>query len=178
MHPPYYFFERKIEMFRPSIIKKRLVNLTANELNEMGITTLLLDVDNTLSTHHSQTPLEGVVSWLDEMKKQGIGLFLVSNAKEKRVAPFAKQLGIGYFSLCKKPLPFGIIRAIKRLNVPKSSVMLCGDQLFTDMPAGRLAGIKTLLVEPAQLESGWTFRVRRRLEKPLLRRYHQKENVQ
>ncbi len=164
-------------MFRPTIIKKRLVNLTANELKEMGITTLLLDVDNTLSTHHSQTPLEGIMQWLEEMKQQGIGLFLVSNAKEKRVAPFAKQLDIGHFSLCKKPLPFGVLRAIKQLKVPKSAVMLCGDQLFTDMPAGRMAGIRTLLVEPAQLESGWTFRIRRTLEKPLLRRFHRKENI-
>ena len=164
-------------MFRPTIMKKRLVNLTVQELKTMGITTLLLDVDNTLSTHHSQIPLEGVVPWLNEMKEQGINLFLVSNAKGKRVAPFAKQLGIEYFSLCKKPLPFGVLRAIKQLNVPKNAVMLCGDQLFTDMPAGRLAGIKTLLVEPAQLESGWTFRVRRKLEKPLLSRYHRKENT-
>jgi predicted HAD superfamily phosphohydrolase YqeG len=49
--------------------------------------------------------------------------------------------------------------------------MLCGDQLFTDMPAGNLCGIKTLLVTPAQLETGWTFRLRRRLEQPLLRKY-------
>lgn len=164
-------------MFRPTIMKKRLINLTVQELKDMGITTLLLDVDNTLSTHHSQTPLEGVVSWIYEMKKQGINLFLVSNAKGRRVAPFAKQLGVEFFSLCKKPLPFGVLRAMKRLKVPKSAVMLCGDQLFTDMPAGRLAGIKTLLVEPAQLESGWTFLIRRTLEKPLLRRYHRKENI-
>ena len=148
------------------------------EAKEMGVSTLLLDVDNTLSTHHSQIPLEGVESWLCEMKQQGFDLFLVSNAKERRVAPFAKRLDIGFFSLCKKPLPFGVLRAINRLNVPKNNVMLCGDQLFTDMPAGRLAGIKTLLVEPAQLETGWTFRIRRSLEKPLLRRYHRKENAQ
>ncbi len=164
-------------MFQPTIIKKRLVNLTTEQLKQMGITTLLLDVDNTLSTHHSQTPLEGVIPWISDMKRQGISLFLVSNAKEKRVGPFAKQLDVGYFSLCKKPFPFGVLRAIKQLNVPKNEVMLCGDQLFTDMPAGRLAGIRTLLVEPAQLEDGWTFRVRRTLEKPLLRRYHRKENV-
>ena len=165
-------------MFRPTIMKKRLVNLTVEELKEIGVSTLLLDVDNTLSTHHSQEPLEGIVPWLDGMKEKGIGLFLVSNAKEKRVAPFAKQLDIGYFSLCKKPLPFGVLRAIKYLNVPKNTVMLCGDQLFTDMPAGSFAGIKTLLVEPALPETGWTFRVRRTLEKPLLRRFHRKENEQ
>ncbi len=163
-------------MFRPTLMKKRLVNLTLHDLESLGVTTLLLDVDNTLSTHHSQTPLEGIETWLDDMKRSGITLFIVSNAKERRVAPFAKALGLPYFYLCKKPLPFGILRAIKQLKVDKSKVMLCGDQLFTDMPAGRVAGIKTLLVEPAMPEIGWTFLVRRRLEKPLLRRYHRKEN--
>ncbi len=158
-------------MFRPTVMKKRLVNLTTEELKELGVTTLLLDVDNTLSTHYSQMPLDGVVTWLEEMKQEGIGLFIVSNAKNKRVEPFAKQLGLSYFALCKKPLPFRILRAVKRLNVSKGSVMLCGDQLFTDMLSGYFAGMKTMLVEPAQPESGWTFRVRRKLEKPLIRRY-------
>ena len=165
-------------MFRPTIMKKRLTNLTIEELNAMGVTTLLLDVDNTLSTHHSQTPLEGVVEWLEMMKQAGIGLFIVSNAKKQRVEPFAKFLDIPFFSLCKKPLPFGIKRAVKCLKVSKNQVLLCGDQLFTDMPAGRLAGIKTMLVEPALLENGWTFKIRRTLEKPLLKKYSQKENKQ
>ena len=70
-------------MFRPTIMKKRLVNLTVQELKTMGITTLLLDVDNTLSTHHSQIPLEGVVPWLNEMKDQGINLFRVRRKLER-----------------------------------------------------------------------------------------------
>ena len=164
-------------MFAPTIMKARLVQLTPQEVKQMGITTLLLDVDNTLSTHHSQIPLEGIVEWVETMKNEGILLFIVSNAKKSRVAPFADLLGLPYFYLCKKPLPFGIMRAIKQLNVPKSRVMLCGDQIFTDMIAGRFAVIKTLLVEPAQLEVGFTFRLRRRLEKPLIRRYYRKEQT-
>ena len=68
-------------------------------------------------------------------------------------------------------MPFRLKKAIRRLGVNKDTVMLCGDQLFTDMPAGNLCGIKTLLVTPAQLETGWTFRLRRRLDQPLLRKY-------
>jgi HAD superfamily phosphatase (TIGR01668 family) len=158
-------------VFRPTLQKYRLTDLTAEELKNLGVSTLLLDVDNTLSTHHSQTPLEGIEDWLDDMRKAKVNLFIVSNAREARVAPFAEKLGLSYFSLCKKPLPFRLQKAIRRLGVKKDTVMLCGDQLFTDMPAGNLCGIKTLLVTPAQLETGWTFRLRRRLEQPLLRKY-------
>jgi HAD superfamily phosphatase (TIGR01668 family) len=156
--------------------KYRLTDLTVEQLKTLGVTTLLLDVDNTLSTHHSQTPLDGVEDWLNQMGQANIKMFIVSNARESRVAPFAKKLGLEFFSLCKKPLPFRLNKAIGRLGANKQEVMLCGDQLFTDMPAGNLCGIKTLLVTPAQLETGWTFRIRRRLEQPLLLKY-EKENA-
>ena len=45
------------------------------------------------------------------------------------------------------------------------------NQLFTDMLGANLAGVTPLLVEPILLEDGWSFKVRRRLEAPLLRRY-------
>lgn len=164
-------------MCKPTLMKKRLVQLTVEEIKQMGVTTLLLDVDNTLSTHHSQTPLEGIPSWLEQMKDAGIQLFIVSNSNKKRVAPFAQLLDLPYFYLCKKPLPFAILRAIKHLKVPKRQVMLCGDQIFTDIIAGRFAGIKTLLLEPALVEDGWTFRLRRTLEKPLIRWYRRREKT-
>lgn len=159
-------------LFRPTYMKHRVVQLSVEEIKKRHIHTLLLDVDNTLSTHHSQTPLSGVEDWLRQLKEQGIRLFIVSNAKSSRVAPFANRLGLPFFSLCQKPLPFRLNKAIKQLGVSKEGVLLCGDQLFTDMIAGNLCGVRTLLVEPAQPESGWTFRLRRRLERPLLGRYH------
>lgn len=158
-------------IFHPTLQKKRLTDVTVEELGALGVTALLLDVDNTLSTHHSQTPLPGVEAWLRVMKQAGISMLIVSNARRERVEPFARRLALDFLCLCKKPLPFRLNRAVGMLGREKSQVMLCGDQLFTDMPAGNLAGIKTLLVTPAKEETGWTFKIRRRLEKPLLRKY-------
>lgn len=163
-------------IFQPNHYCHRLTDVTVEQLHQWEIQTLLLDVDNTLSTHHSQIPLDGIPRWIEEMKQANIALMIVSNAKKERVAPFAERLGLDYFWLCKKPLPFRLKKAMKQLGVSRENVMLCGDQLFTDMPAGNLCGIQTLLVTPAQPEQGWTFRVRRRLERPLLKRY-QKEKV-
>ena len=158
-------------VFRPDLYRRQLTDLTPAEVTAMGVRALLLDVDNTLSLHHSQTPLPGIPEWLASMKQAGILLVIVSNARKSRVQPFADSLDLPFFWLCKKPLPFSILRGIRRLGVSKKQTMLCGDQLFTDMAAGFLAGTKKLLVTPAKPETGWSFRLRRRLEKPLLARY-------
>ena len=46
------------------------------------------------------------------------------------------------------------------------------------MICGNLAGIPTVLVEPYQLETTRSFKLRRRLERPLIRRYKKKEGRQ
>ena len=43
-----------------------------------------------------------------------------------------------------------------------------GDQLFTDMLGGSLAGIRGILVTEITPEKGWFFRLKRRLERRIL----------
>lgn len=161
-------------VFKPTYYKHRLTDLSVAELKNRGIHTLLLDVDNTLSTHHNPEPDEGIPAFLAQMKEAGVGLIIVSNSRRGRVEPFAKKLGIDFFSLCKKPLPFRLNKAIKQMGADKKGMMLCGDQIFTDMPAGNLCGVKTLLLDPIEEEAGWSFRLRRAIERPMRRRYKEK----
>ena len=161
-------------VFKPTYYQHRLTDLTVATLKEKGIHTLLLDVDNTLSTHHSPTPDTGIPAFLQEMKQAGIGLIIVSNSRRARVEPFADSLGLDFFYLCKKPLPFRLNKAIKQMGADKKGMLMCGDQIFTDMPAGNLCGVKTLLLDPIEEEAGWSFRLRRYLERPMRRRYKEK----
>ena len=161
-------------IFKPTYYKRRLTDLTVEELQSAGIHTLLLDVDNTLSTHHNPNPDEGIPAFLAEMKEAGVGLIIVSNSRRARVAPFANKLGLDFFYLCKKPLPFRLNKAIKQMGADKKGMLMCGDQIFTDMPAGNLCGVQTLLLDPIEEEAGWTFRLRRFIERPMRRRYKEK----
>lgn len=158
-------------LFRPYIMKNRITDLRAEDLKNMGVKGLLLDVDNTLALHFDKQPLERVEKWISEMNDSGIQLTIVSNAPKDRVKPFAQLLGLSFRYTCAKPLPFKINRAIKEIGLTKKEVLICGDQLFTDMLCANLAGIKGLLVTPAEMEHKWHFILRRKLEKPLLRRY-------
>ena len=53
---------------------------------------------------------------------------------------------------------------------PENAAML-GDQVFTDVLAGKNAGLRTILVKPIRDKKTLFFRFKRWLEKPVLRAY-------
>lgn len=164
-----------MSLFHPTLLKNRITELTAEDLNAMSVKALLLDVDNTLTRHHSQELPDDVAAWLDAMKTAGIGLMLVSNSKKPRVEPFAARIGLPFVHTSCKPLPFGFRRASKALGVPLKHCMAVGDQTFTDVLGAKLAGVRVVQLLPIEAEAGWSFRVRRRLEQPILASYHRKK---
>ena len=147
-------------ILKPDIKLNRVTDITCEILNKYGITALILDVDNTLSTHHGQQLTYGLEAWLDEMKKGGITLLVISNSKEKRVKPFCEKIGLSYISLALKPLPFGFLRAIKTVKLKREGIGVVGDQIFTDCLGGNLVGIKTILLDPILPEDGFSFKIR------------------
>ncbi len=141
-------------------------------LQDHNIKVLLLDVDNTLTTHNNpEVPIE-VMRWLQKVNAAGIRLLILSNNKAKRVAPFAKKLGIGYIANAAKPLCFGVLRAVKRLQADRNHLAMVGDQLFTDVLCAKSAGVTSILVEPIEKEPFLFLRIKRRLERVVLQNYN------
>lgn len=158
-------------LLKPLIKLERVTDIKLETLKKYDITALILDVDNTLSTHHGQNLTEGLSEWLNYMKDGGISLTILSNSKKKRVEPFANKIGLDFESLGLKPLPFGFLRVIKKRNFKKQNVAIVGDQIFTDILGGNLVGIKTILLTPILLEDGISFKIRRRLERLIFKIY-------
>ncbi len=152
-------------LFRPDIKLKGITDITVEILNRYGIKALLLDVDNTMSTHHGEQLTEGLEDWLSYMQENGIKLSVLSNSTEKRVKPFAEKIGLDYISLGLKPLPTGFLRGVKRLGVKRRETAIVGDQIFTDTLGGALAGIKRILLTPIKPETSVRFKIKRKLEK-------------
>ena len=161
-------------LFKPCTIFNRITDIPIDYLISMGIKGVALDADNTLSTHHSQTPHDGVTDWLKRARESGLKLMMVSNANKNRVTPFANKLGLEFTSLSCKPLPVGFIRAARKMGLKRGEVAAIGDQIFTDVMGANLAGVKPILVIPIKVEDGASFKLRRRLERPLIERYYRK----
>jgi HAD superfamily phosphatase (TIGR01668 family) len=161
-------FEGDIIIFKPYAVFESVWDITPEFLKLNHIKTLLLDADNTLSVHRSQTPFEKVPEWISLMKKSGIKLIIVSNSEDERIKPFAEKLGLKYTASAAKPLPRGYIDAIKRFGLNKKHVAAVGDQIFTDILGANLFGIKSIFVFPKEPETSLPFRIKRAIEKPFL----------
>jgi HAD superfamily phosphatase (TIGR01668 family) len=165
-------------LFCPCYRFHRVENITPEFLTAHGIKGILLDVDNTLSPHNAPDPEPPVMAWLKSLADNGIEAVIVSNNSHERVKPFAGKLGLRFISRGLKPLPTGFNRAQKMMGLSRKELAVVGDQLFTDMTGGNLAGIVTLLVDPIEPEDGPFFKLKRRLEKPLLKHFDRKHGKQ
>lgn len=156
-------------MFKPKIKLDRVTDITPQILKKYNIKSLILDVDNTLSTHHGQVLTDGLTAWLFKMRSHGIKMTVLSNSTSKRLEPFAKKIGLDYISMGLKPLPFGYWRALKRLKTKRKEAAIVGDQIFTDVLGGNLVGVKTVLLTPIKLEASLRFRIKRKVEAFLIK---------
>ena len=155
----------------PDIKLNRITDITVELLSEYNISALLLDVDNTMSTHHGTVLIDGLLEWIKKMQDGGIELLVLSNSKKKRIKPFAERIGLPFIALGCKPLPIGYLRGIRRLHKKRSNVAIVGDQIFTDIIGGNFVGIKTIMLTLIKLEDGWSFKVRRKLENKIIAKY-------
>ena len=152
------FAFRSVRDIRPAFLKKH------------NIRGLLLDLDNTLTTHDNPVPAEGITEWVDDMKKNDVSMVIVSNNHPPRVRPFAEKLGIAYVCEGKKPLASGFNRAQKLMNIPFAQLAVVGDQIFTDMLGANLKRIRGIFVYPIRKEGRDKkfLRFKRVMERPFL----------
>ena len=161
-------------LFKPTFWLNSVLMIDEDFLRENRVEALVLDLDNTLSMHGDPVPEEGAEDWLDKMRGLGIKMRVVSNNTNRRVAPLAARLGLEFTANGAKPLTFGITRAMKAMGADRNVTLVVGDQIFTDIIAGNLRGVRTVLVEPFHLEKTWTFRLKRRLESVVFHRDYSK----
>lgn len=157
-------------LFRPTALKPGLADLSPELFRQLGVSAVLLDVDNTIASYTSHQPIPGAVEWARAMTQAGFQLIIVSNNFKKRVGPFAAKFGLDFISFACKPLPWGYLKARSRLGLRCGECAIVGDQIFTDVVGANLCGMKSVLLSPIEPEEGITFRVRRFFEKPLRRR--------
>lgn len=166
-----------MSLLKPTAAVHHVTDITPEMLKELGIDSILLDVDNTLAPPTSSQPYEGVQEWIDQIKAQNISIVICSNNYYKRIKPFSDSVGLDCVSMSLKPFPFGFNRAKKKLHENAQSVLVVGDQIYTDVLGANLAGMKSVLLTPRSEEHGITIRIRRSLEKNIRKKLvlYQKE---
>lgn len=159
----------KMSIFKPDFYFKNIFSVTPEFLKDNNIKALLLDADNTLCIFRTDVPVEGVMEWIDKMKSAGIELHICSNGKPGRLTRFSNNVNLPCFYMSLKPLPFKIVKLVKKLGFKREEVALIGDQLFTDILGGNLSKIKTIWLDYIQIEESFSFKLKRRIEKKFKR---------
>ncbi len=151
-------------LLMPTAAVRNVTDISIELIKKLGIDAILLDVDNTLAPPASHKAYEGVHEWIAMLKENHIAVVICSNNYKKRVKPFSDSVGLDCVSMSLKPFPFGFNRAKRKLKEKPQSVLVVGDQIYTDVLGANLAGMKSVLLVPRDEEHGVTIWIRRKLE--------------
>ncbi len=158
--------------FLPHVSCRSVSDLAPDRLRKMEIDAVLVDVDSTLKRYRSEQVTPEAAAWLTSLQAAGIPVCLVSNGMGPRIRRLAQRLQLPFVGQALKPLPFGCQKARRRLGTDPRRTAMVGDQLFADVWAGRLAGLRTILVEPIHPEDEpWFTRFKRPVERWIVRRF-------
>lgn len=136
-----------LRQFYPGVRTENAYKIPYETLYKKGYRGIIFDVDNTLVPHGAPAD-EKAKALFERLYAIGFRTCILSNNKEPRVAPFAKQVGSDY--LCKggKPGKKGYERAMERMKTDRTDTLFIGDQLFTDIWGANRCGIFSILVNP------------------------------
>lgn len=155
----------------PDLMLKSVTQITPELLKKLNVKGIILDVDSTLAEHNGKKPYDGVVEWINSMRSANIKLNILSNNRAHRVSSFAKKLDLPFTANGAKPLPRGVLRAARQMQLDVEDTLVVGDQIYTDVMAGNLAKAKTVLLPIPSTKENLFFRFKRVLERPIRKSY-------
>ena len=153
-------------MLKADYYYESIYTMDFGQIRDESIRHLLIDFDNTLVKHGSISLDERATKLLEGLETLGFDYYIFSNAKSKRLQKIIEISKLPYIKSPQKPLPFAINAFVKAKGLSKSEVAVIGDQVFTDLLAGKMAGVKTILVNPLYKEEPGQIKFKRFLEGP------------
>ncbi len=146
----------------------KVSDISVAELVEAGVTCVLIDRDNTVVPRDTKRAPKSALEWLDELRAAGIKICMVSNNfHTAEVEASAAELGMDVVHHAMKPAPFAVKRALSLMGAAPSQAVLVGDQVFTDVMAGNLSGVRPILVEPQSTTDLWYTQIFRVVERAI-----------
>lgn len=127
--------------------KKNIFEIDYKKLKKDGIKCLIFDLDNTLGLiEHEKCP-EETRKLIKKLEKDFL-IFISSNNTQQRVDPYLEDLGIKGVAWSLKPSTRSLRKIRKNEKLKKDEMVMIGDQIVTDILAGKRYKIKTILVDP------------------------------
>ncbi len=156
----------------PDLYCDDIYGITPEYIKGKGIEAVILDIDNTLVPYEIAEPTPEVRAWLNALTEAGIKVAFVSNNHAPRVDKFNESLGFPAFPDSGKPFKKACRAAMEAIGSKPENTAIIGDQVFTDVLAGRNAGLAAaFLVKPIKDKTNLFFKTKRLMEVPVLKKY-------
>ncbi len=163
-----------LERFFPTYMYNKVEDIPFELLKKLDVKAILFDMDNTLIDYKYKISDELKI-WISNLKEKKIDIIILSNTfRIDKTKEISKILDIPYIINANKPWSFGFKKAINRLSVDKKNSIMVGDQIFTDIYGGNRFGIKTILINPVNKKELFWTRLRRPLERFVLKKYYER----
>lgn len=160
-----------LKRFYPTVYIQSIFALDIEKMQEKGKKGIIFDIDNTLVSYDIIEPTKEVIDFFTMLREKGFSITLVSNNTEDRVVKFNEKLKVFALHKSKKPRTRSFQKALELMQLKKEQVVIIGDQIFTDVYGGNRAGIETILVMPVSEKDEWITKIKRGLEKKVIRHY-------
>ena len=152
-------------------------DVTPEFLESIGITALLIDIDNTLAPYEQDEPDERIINWFAALSEHGIKASLISNNHAPRVELFNKDLGLDAYPDSGKPKRGTLIKAMEKMGSTPENTAGLGDQLLTDALAAHRLGLRSIVVPPIKDRTSAFYKAKRFLERPYIRKYRKAHGI-
>ena len=158
-------------LLTPDYMFRTFDEVTPEFLEKIGISALLIDIDNTLAPYEQDEPDERIIAWFDLLRAHGIKASLISNNHPPRVERFNKTLGLPAYPDSGKPGSRALLAAMEEMGSTRENTAGLGDQLLTDTLAAHRLDLISIIVPPIKDKTTPFFRFKRWLERPYIRKY-------
>lgn len=156
--------------FIPYCVAKSIYAIEPSFFQKHGISTLFVDLDNTLDAYHQSHPTKRALELKKLLSLLGIEIIVVSNNTSKRVSTYANELGVRFVGSLKKPFAYKLKKFIKNSKIDVNKAMMIGDQIITDVCCGNGAGLRVILTDKLVNEDQWTTKFNRLFDRPRRRK--------
>ena len=158
-------------MLTPDYYYESVFVIPYKELWEKNIRGLIFDLDNTLTPFHEKLPPAKIVALMKRLEKMGFKICLLTNNTTNRLNRFNEGMKLNGIANGLKPFTRGIRKAMDVMGTNRQQTVIIGDQLLSDVWAGKNAGICTILVKPITEKDFFFVRFKRHIERVMLRNY-------
>lgn len=134
--------------FTPTWKVDSIYQVTPAQFIQKNLKAIIVDLDNTLIPWNVMDYSDQMADWIQSLRVNGIGIYMLSNNNYDRVAKVANPLNIKFSSSALKPRGKYFKYAIEDLKVSDDEIVVIGDQIMTDIFGANRRGLKSILVKP------------------------------